>query len=114
MLGNLIGGGIHAREPLIVILDVEARILGNDDTAGKEIGPEPRVLPTHLGCVKDASDIVPAERADQAFFTVGKLLPSDFKRDREFLVVAESDEGLVKIERVRFRPAALIGAGAGN
>ena len=91
-------GGVQAGKPIVIVVDVEAAVLGNDDPAAEEIRAEPFGLPAQFHSVENATDIVPAVRPDEAFFAIDEFLAPDFQRNGKFLVIAYRDVGLMKID----------------
>ena len=114
VLGNFRRGGIHAGKPIVIVLDVEAAVLGNDGPAGEEIRAEPFLLPAQFYGIENAADVVPAKCADETFFAVTQFLAADFERKRKLLMIAQSDIGLVQVDDVGFRPVAFARDSSGD
>jgi hypothetical protein len=106
--------GPKAREPVVIVHDIEFFVLWNHRSPGEDIHAKPFILPTHFREVERAADVVPGKRADQPVVTVGHLLPPDFCRERELLVVAGGDISLMQIHRVRLGTFALAPDGSGH
>src|SRR4051812_37624352 len=77
---------------------VEVMIVIVDQAAGEEIDAEEPVLPANLGGIEGAGIVVPAEIAEQALVAVDEFLAADLQRERELLVIADEEIGLVNIQ----------------
>jgi len=79
VFGHFARVGVETGEPIVIVVHIEAVVLGNDDAAGEDVHAKPLILPSDFCRIEDAANIVPGKRADQPFFPVAEFLAANLE-----------------------------------
>ena len=91
-------GGVNAGEIFIIVRRVEIVVISQHDAAHEAVDPKVLRFEPYFGGVEHPAEVVPVERADEPFVTIGELLPAHLGREWKCFGIAQPDVSLVQIK----------------